>query len=435
MSDPAARGYAQVGPIAILSHSHPSLTKGGAEIAAYTLFTGLMRLGCDVTFIAACSEASRSGLSLASARERVVFTDPTAFDSFHHLATPATVKSVLSVLPRHTRVVNFHHFIHFGLGVLREVGANLGAVSVLTMHELLSICHHHGQMITRGANALCTQATPTACTQCFPEHTRQEFALRRRAFLEAYRCLDGFISPSRFMLERYVSWGLDRERLKVIENGLPHREHVSPGRQPGPYVFGFFGQINPFKGVDTILRAAEALSRTDAASDRIRIRIHGNFIGQSQSFIDRFMKLLEELPFLSFSGPYDNSQVGRLMADCDYVLVPSVWWENSPVVIQEAYAARRPVICTGIGGMAEKVVDEVSGLHFRRNDHTDLVSQMLRAADDATFQRLQAGIPRVMGSEGMALKYLHAYLQFRARKLSTEEDQDSDNESRAQAGA
>ncbi|HWW19911.1 MAG TPA: glycosyltransferase, partial [Steroidobacteraceae bacterium] len=213
MSESAARGYAHVGPIAIVSHSHPSLTRGGAEIAAYTLFTGLTRLGCDVTFIAACPENSRSGLSLASTRERALFTDPNAFDSFHHLATPTMVKQFLSVLPRHTRVVNFHHFIHFGLGVLREVGSNLGAVCVLTLHELLSICHHHGQMITRGANALCTQGTPSACSQCFPEHTRQEFALRRQAFLEAYRCLDGFISPSRFLLERYVSWGLDRARL------------------------------------------------------------------------------------------------------------------------------------------------------------------------------------------------------------------------------
>ena len=50
-------------------------------------------------------------------------------------------------------------------------------------------------------------------------------------------------------------------------------------------------------------------------------------------------------------------------AVANYVVVPSIWWENSPVVIQEAYAARRPVICSGIGGMAEKVIDGVTGLH------------------------------------------------------------------------
>jgi glycosyltransferase involved in cell wall biosynthesis len=48
----------------------------------------------------------------------------------------------------------------------------------------------------------------------------------------------------------------------------------------------------------------------------------------------------------------------------DAVIVPSIWWENSPVVIQEALQAGRPVICSNIGGMAEKVRPGLDGLHF-----------------------------------------------------------------------
>src|SRR5450631_3353058 len=67
------RAYARIAPVAIVSHSHPSLSKGGAEIAAYTLFSGLSALDCDVTFITACGEKDRSKLSLGSARECAVF--------------------------------------------------------------------------------------------------------------------------------------------------------------------------------------------------------------------------------------------------------------------------------------------------------------------------------------------------------------------------
>jgi len=56
------------------------------------------------------------------------------------------------------------------------------------------------------------------------------------------------------------------------------------------------------------------------------------------------------------------------MAAVDWVVVPSIWWENSPLVIQEAFAHGRPVICSDIGGMAEKVAHEKNGLHFRAND-------------------------------------------------------------------
>ena len=51
------------------------------------------------------------------------------------------------------------------------------------------------------------------------------------------------------------------------------------------------------------------------------------------------------------------------MAEVDWVVVPSIWWENAPLVIQEAFRHRRPVICGDIGGMAEMVRDGVDGLH------------------------------------------------------------------------
>ena len=53
------------------------------------------------------------------------------------------------------------------------------------------------------------------------------------------------------------------------------------------------------------------------------------------------------------------------MRSVDWVIMPSVWWENSPIVIQEAFFHGRPIISSNIGGMAEKITDDVDGLHFR----------------------------------------------------------------------
>jgi glycosyltransferase involved in cell wall biosynthesis len=60
------------------------------------------------------------------------------------------------------------------------------------------------------------------------------------------------------------------------------------------------------------------------------------------------------------------------MSTVDWTVVPSIWWENSPLVIQESFASSVPVICSDIGGMAEKVRDGIDGLHFRVNDPRDL---------------------------------------------------------------
>jgi glycosyltransferase involved in cell wall biosynthesis len=81
-------------------------------------------------------------------------------------------------------------------------------------------------------------------------------------------------------------------------------------------------------------------------------------------------------------GPYDESRVDMLMRSVDAVIVPSVWWENSPLVIQEAFRNGRPVICSDIGGMAEKVRDGIDGFHFHAGSVVDLTLLLKRLADD-----------------------------------------------------
>ena len=75
---------------------------------------------------------------------------------------------------------------------------------------------------------------------------------------------------------------------------------------------------------------------------------------------------------MTLVGRYDHQRSAALMRNIDWVIVPSIWWENSPLVIQEAFMYGRPVICSDIGGMAEKVRDGVDGLHFRAGDAQDL---------------------------------------------------------------
>ena len=192
--------------------------------------------------------------------------------------------------------------------------------------------------------------------------------------------------------------------LPYFRNG--HR--VAIKKDGEAWTIGFFGQINPFKGVDTLLQAADHLKRLDRAG-QIHFRVHGNLIGQGEEFTDRFRSAVADGVNVSWAGPYDNASVGRLMAMCDYLVIPSRWWENSPVVIQEAYAAGLPVICSGIGGMAEKVVDGVTGLHFRVNDPIDLANVALAAAESTMHKKLRSQLPKPIDARQMAERYLSVY--------------------------
>lgn len=403
--------------VAIFSHSHPSLTKGGAEIAADTLFRGLRACGVEAIMICACPDDQLDRVDLGPG-EFVLPYRAGLYDHFYHIA-PVGVRRALLGLLRRERIdtLNAHHFLHIGLGAFTDVAA-AGIDVVYTVHEFLAICHNHGQLVTRGAGALCDGPTPAACRACYPEHSRQQFAVRQDHVLGALASVGAFVSPSRFLADKLIDYGIAPERMQVIENGIPIRASSPTNpeeRERRVWTFGYFGQINPFKGMDTVLDACAAIARDADLAARVRLLIHGNFVGQSEEFIARFHAAVQEHRFLRYLGPYDNRVVGRLMAACDYVVLPSSWWENSPVVIQEAYHARCPVICTGIGGMAEKVINRVTGLHFARNDGGDLADTIAEAADAALHRRLQAALPGVLSPRDMAERYIAVFENLRTR--------------------
>ena len=93
-----------------------------------------------------------------------------------------------------------------------------------------------------------------------------------------------------------------------------------------------------------------------------------------------------------FVGPYKSADLPRLMREVDWVVMPSTWWENAPVVIQEAFHHGRPLIASDIGGMAEKVRDRLDGLHFRAGSPDSLADCLERALrEPGLWDRLGAG--------------------------------------------
>jgi glycosyltransferase involved in cell wall biosynthesis len=405
--------------VAILSHSHPSLTKGGAEIAADTLFRGLREVGVEAIMISACSEDQLDRIDLG----RDEFALPYRaglYDQFYHISPVAVRRSLIELLQRERiDILNAHHFLHAGLGVFTDVAA-AGIKVVYTIHEFLAICHNHGQLVTRGPQALCDGPSPAACRGCYPEHSRQQFAMRQHHVGEALSHVAAFVSPSRFVADKMIENGVPAERMTVIENGIPLRGPVpaiAAHSDRRVWKFGYFGQINPFKGIEVILDACAVIARDKDLATRVAIVVHGNFVGQSDEFVEGFEEAVKEYRFLIYRGAYDNRTVGRLMAACDYVVLPSTWWENSPVVIQEAYHARRPVICTGIGGMAEKVVDRVTGLHFERGDAGGLADSIAEAADPVLYRQLQEALPAAHAPSAMASRYVALFEQVIARPL------------------
>jgi glycosyltransferase involved in cell wall biosynthesis len=376
--------------VLVASHGHPAITRGGAETAAYTLYTGLKaRTDCEAWFLGCrpSGGTDRLGSAITQPFDEGEFVySAGVFDWFKFANRDPNFPSEFRALLRELRpdIVHFHHFIIFGVEALSLVRDTLPESRiVLTLHEYLAICHHFGQMVTKPRQELCHQASLEDCNRCFTEINTSDFFLRTLYIKRFFELVDQYVAPSNFLADRFVAWGLPRERVRVIENPIDRPIALAPVEEQhartGALRVGFFGQISPLKGILILLEAAAVLER-DGCSDVV-FDIHGEYRSQPQEFQDAFVAKLEQAGNnVRYHGRYEPRRVDELMRGVDVTIIPSIWWENSPVVIQEAFRNRRPVICSDIGGMAEKVRDGFDGWHFRVGSVPALAALLKRLA-------------------------------------------------------
>lgn len=377
--------------IAIVSLGHPDFSAGGAETAAYNLFKAYRQQPgiSEAVFLARIDRAGDHPTGAISFyRDNEFLWDQGMHDWFNlrgrnREATVARLPEWFGFM--RPDIVHVHHYAHMGLEIFRVIRQALPEARIyLTLHEYMAICLHNGQMVKHGSHKLCNESSLEACHKCFPAYSKEDLWLRKQALLEHFALIDGFIAPSEFLRTRYVAWGIPADRIVTIENAQvdwpdvparPLAESETRNR------FGFFGQINPYKGVDVLMKAFELATRDDR--NPLFLEINGaNLEGQVPEFRDRINELretLEERGVLQWMGPYEPKDLPGRMKSIDWVVVPSIWWENSPMVIQEAFAFGRPVICSNIGGMAEKVRDGVNGLHFEAGNINSLNLQIASA--------------------------------------------------------
>ena len=375
--------------IVIFAHAHPTFSKGGGEIAAYNLFNGINETKQhEAWFVARAPEKLLSlGTTISALNEHEYLISGNA-DIQHLTATiPLGDDSDFAEMLRSMRpdVIHFHHYVFLGVEMIRAAKRVCpNAKIVLTLHEYIAICMNSGQMVKTDGR-LCYQYSPRECTQCFPDRSPEDIFLRERYIKTYFNLVDQFISPSEFLRQRYIAWGIPVDKIVIIENGLPRGEKL-PSRQIRTDElrgrFAYFGQINHFKGVDLILEAFAQLPKK--VRKQVSLDIYGSGLEwQENAYRMKVENLLTKTKnIVRYHGPYEQHEIGDLMGPIDFVLMGSTWWENSPLVIQEAFKFGRPVICPNIGGMAEKVINKEFGLTYRAKDPRALMDVIISAASD-----------------------------------------------------
>lgn len=230
--------------------------------------------------------------------------------------------------------------------------------------------------------------------------------------------VDVFTTPSRFMIKHFTDWGLDEAKFVQVTNGreISQAHNVAQEVRTVRNRFGFFGQLVDVKGVQVIFEAVTIL-RAEGFTDFV-VEINGDNIqfaspkrrAAIEAFLDKEAELKLEERNVIFNGSYHPDRLPQLMGRIDWCIVPSVWWEIFCLVISEAWAFKRPVIASNLGGPAERITHEVDGLLFDVGDARALARAMRRACtQDGLWDKLVAGITPPASREFMVDKFMAVY--------------------------
>lgn len=308
-------------------------------------------------------------------------------------------------------VVHVGHLNHLSTSLLREAAVREVPI-VYTLHDYWLMCPRGQfmQMFPEDPTDLWTacdgQEDRKCAERCYAryfsgaaEEHEADVAYwadwvgrRMRHVRQMSELVDLFIAPAKYLNDRYRdAFGLPESKLVYLDYGFARERMQKRQRTPGePFTFGYIGTHIPAKGIHDLVRAFGRLEG-DA-----RLRIWGRPRGQDT---DALKGIAATLPpgaaaRVEWLTEYKNKEiVADVFNHCDAIVVPSVWVENSPLVIHEAQQARVPVITANVGGMAEYVRHEVNGLLFEHRSVAALAEQMQRLAKEP-------GLAAQLGSRG-----------------------------------
>lgn len=197
---------------------------------------------------------------------------------------------------------------------------------------------------------------------------------RPRILAERYSSYKAVITPSKFLHNAYL-----RNALSIPARNLTFGVDISPveykkTRRGLPVRFGFIGQLAAHKGTDLLI---DAFKNLPAGSAELHI-----FGPEDQS--PDYMKTLRGKAAgqrIFFRGTFPKEHMAMILSEFDFLVIPSTWHENSPLVLLYALASHVPVIVSDVEGLTEFIEHGRNGYIFARGDVNDLARVLNKIVD------------------------------------------------------
>ena len=307
-------------------------------------------------------------------------------------------------------IVHIQHLMGWPLAVVAQI-RQAGIPYVVTLHDYWFPCAN-AQLITNDAERLCQgpDARWANCARCAQARAGVPgpawlgrplaplLAARSRQGAAVLRSAAAVVAPTAFVRAAHAEAGLPTDNFTLIAHGIEYdpalirraRAQVAPHTD---FHIGYVGSVARQKGVHVLVAAVNQLPATG-----VRLSI----VGDLTRFPDyaRQVQAQARHPGIRFLGPLPREHVWSFKAAVHVGVLPTLWYEASPLTIDEWFAVGAPMVGSRLGALPEKITDTVNGLLTPPGDVAALAQVLERLRlDPAERARLAAGIGAVRTME------------------------------------
>lgn len=333
----------------------------------------------------------------------------------HHIESPARLNLLANIVNRLSpQIVHFHHTNGFSAAAIPKIKL-LGIPVFYTATDFWAICTRT-TLFRPQDNSVCSgPETPAKCLSCanpklpnwlaraaiaasngatakISSTITQIFSLKNRLIhITGYlNAADRIITATNFQAGMLTDYGIDKKSIHIVPYGVRLGDLPSQAELPDVFDINnrlkiiFIGSLIPIKGLHILLEALCKLSREKL--DCIDLKIFGEAPDNNDDYNTLLKEYVSRLEGVAeFSGTFRHDEIGAVMRSAHLCVVPSIWYENAPLVLCAAIAAGTPVLVSKMSGMTEIIQEGNNGISFQAGDSGGLATTLMSLADDPAW--------------------------------------------------
>ncbi len=270
-------------------------------------------------------------------------------------STLNVIKKIL--VEENVDVIHINNYKGLSLSCFKA-GKDLNIPVIYESHDFSLICPRAN--LINGNNKLCEKRN-FICNQYVNQQRR---LLNDNVYL--------LISPSQFMINKFKENDFFKNTDCIkIPLGVEYKS-IKTVKEYNTIDITYIGTLGKHKGVDTLINAFKEIE-----GDYLKLHIIGKGYDEEE-----FKSLAKDDARIIFHGFVDNRNIKEYYEMSNILVIPSICYDNSPLVIYESFSTGTPVIGSDIGGIPELIEEEYNGLLFEAGNVNSLKEKLVKVINN-----------------------------------------------------